>query len=538
MIKRIALSAFAAAAVAILTLIAWSVLQAHQSMQIARVAETESYAARSQLIRNIDTMLRALREVRDYWDHFGHLPRDQWSSDAAIEQSHFAGLEVILWNDQSRGTRYVRNAEHPVFDYRPNDDEWAGYQVLLSRAGHAPREAILGPFVDDISRKVTVEIYVVSSEPGSSGFLVAVIDVNETFAELLKDESPGYAVSVFWDDVEMYKRGIPAQGIPESWTRDGMIETTMGTLWRVVHTPTAELVASFETPAVTGVLVCGLAIALLVGLLTFENGRAGSRAAAAEQAEKKLEELNRDLESQIAERTAELAGRSTDLETITDSVAHDLRNPLNSISVNTQLLQQQYTGVLGQEGIDALQRTSTGVRRMTEILNRLLGLSVVSHATFNPQTVKMQEVVKEVFDELAAAEQPPSVELIVEELPPAEADLTLVRTLVMNLLSNAIKYTRDRDERRIEVRSETRNGVVVYCVRDNGVGFDPKLRSRLFRAFQRLGKEDGLGLGLDIAARVVRRHGGTIWADAIEGNGAMFYFTLAPGYEPPERGGR
>jgi signal transduction histidine kinase len=141
-----------------------------------------------------------------------------------------------------------------------------------------------------------------------------------------------------------------------------------------------------------------------------------------------------------------------------------------------------------------------------------------------------------VFNELSAAEQEPPVELVVEDLPTANADPTLVRTLIMNLLSNALKYTRDREIRRIEVRSETRNGVVIYSVRDNGVGFDRKLRGQLFRAFRRLdnsGGIEGLGLGLDIAARVVRRHGGSIWADSTPGEGAIFCFTLEPGYDGP-----
>lgn len=536
MTRRVILSLLAAAAVGILTVVAYKALQEHQSGQIARIAEIESYAARSQLIRNVDTMLRALREIRDYWDRYGHLPREQWESDAAIEQSHFEGLEVLVWSDEPRGTRYVRNAEHPVFDYRPSDEEWVTYNNLVTRARNAPGEAILGPFVDDASGKVTVEIYVVSSQPDSTGTLVAVLDTGQAFEHLLKDESPGYAISVLWDDVVMYHRGEQAEDIPAEWTRDGMIRTTMGPVWRVVHTPTPALAESLETPAVHGVLVAGLAIALLVGLLVFENSRARSRAAAAEEAERKLAELNRDLERQVSDRTAELADRSTDLETITDSVAHDLRNPLNTISVNTQLLQQQYGKVLDEEGIAALQRTSTGVRRMTEILNRLLGLSVVSHATYDPGDVDIAHVFREVFDELSASEQPPPVELVIEDdLPPARADLTLVRTLITNLLSNAIKYTRDKAERRVEVRSETREGVVVYCVRDNGIGFDPNLRGQLFRAFKRLdngSKTDGLGLGLDIAARVVRRHGGVIWADAAEGEGAVFFFTLEPGYQP------
>jgi signal transduction histidine kinase len=357
----------------------------------------------------------------------------------------------------------------------------------------------------------------------------------------LLDESPGYAISVFWDDVRLFHRGEAATGLPESWTREGIIRTSLGSLWRVVHRPTRELAESHETPALTAVLWSGLAIAVLVGLLLFENGRAESRATAAESAERKLADLNRDLEQQIAERVRELADRSADLETITDSVAHDLRNPLNSISVNTQLLQQQFQDELGQEGLEALQRTSSSVKRMTEILDRLLGLSIVSHSIFGREEIDVCDIVREVFKELSSTEQSPPVELVAEELPKASADPVLVRTLIMNLLSNAIKYTREKPYRRIEVGSVTEDGVAVYCVRDNGIGFEPESAEKMFRAFERLDgnrETDGVGLGLDIAARVVRRHGGRIWAEGKRGEGAAIYFTLeadggAPEAQPP-----
>lgn len=535
--KRLILSLLTALSVCVLTLLVWKALHNYQSAQIARVAESESYAARSALVRHVNSMLRAFRDVRDYWASYGHLPRDQWATDAAIEQAHFSGLEVIIWSDTERGTRYLRTAENPVLDYRPTNEEWANYEKVLSDAGQLQGEGIVGPIVRDDADNKTAELHIVTTTPDGSGRLVAIVDSHKLFGHLLQDQSPGYAISVYWGDAILFQRDEPAGQVPEIWVRDGMIETIMGVLWRVEHKPTPALTRSMTTPAVTGILVTGLAMALLVGLLTFENDRARSRALSAEVAERKLAELNRDLEKQIAERTSELADRSTDLETITDSVAHDLRNPLNSISVNIQLLQQQYAKVLDKAGMDALQRTSRGVGRMADILNRLLGLSVVSHATFNPHPLAMTEVFKEVFSELSAAEQKPAVELIVEDLPPATADLVLVRTLIMNLLSNALKYTRNKEKRMIEVRSETRDGVPIYSVRDNGAGFDRKLRRQLFRAFRRLdnnGNTEGLGLGLDIATRVVRRHGGCIWADAEPGKGAIFCFTLEPGYESPD----
>jgi len=538
-VKRFITSMLLAVILAVITVVTWKMLKDHQDAQIARMAETQSYAARSQLVRNIDTVFRALRDVQVYWTRYGHLPRDQWESNEGVEIARYTGIELILWSDPARGTHYVRTPEHPVFDYRPTDEEWLKYERLEVKAGSVSGDTVLGPYVDDTG-KVTYEVYIAATGAQPSGTLVAVVDTEKSFTRLLLDESPGYAISIFWDDVLLHQRGETSPELPESWIRQGLVRTSLGPVWRVVHAPTAQLAESLQTPALSAVLASGLAIAMLIGLLLFENGRARSRALAAEAAEQKLADLNRDLERQIAERVQELADRSTDLETITDSVAHDLRNPLNSISVNTQLLQQQFRDVLGEEGLDALHRMSGGVKRMTEILDRLLGLSVVSHAIFHREEVDIAEFATDVFEELSATEQPPAVEFVVGDLPRADADPTLVRTLVMNLLSNALKYTRDKSQRRIELSSEKRGGVVVYCVRDNGIGFDPASEERMFLAFERLdgnSEYDGVGLGLDIAARVVRRHGGRIWAKGRRGEGAAFYFTLEP-YEGPQQAGQ
>ena len=529
--KRFLISLLLSSIVALVTVVTWKLLIDHHQGQVARIAESESYAARSQLIRNVDTVFRALRDIRDYWTRYGHLPRDQWVSEPGVELADLEGFRLILWNDPARGIRYARTRDHPVLDYRPTDPEWKTLEALDSKARPVTRETILGPNVDR-DGTVTYEICLPVTDAGQGpAYLLAVVDSQESFERLLLDESPGYAISVFWDDVLLFRRGETAAGLPESWTREGMIRTSLGSLWRVVHQPTRELAESHNTPALTAVLWSGLAIAVLVGLLLFENGRAESRATAAESAERKLADLNRDLEQQIAERVRELADRSADLETITDSVAHDLRNPLNSISVNTQLLQQQFRNELGEEGLAALQRTTSSIKRMTEILERLLGLSVVSQSIFEREEIDVRTIVGEVFEELSSTEQSPPVQLVAEDLPKASADPVLVRTLIMNLLGNAIKYTREKPSRRIDVGSVIQDGVDVFCVRDNGIGFEPESAEKMFRAFERLdghGEKDGVGLGLDIAARVVRRHGGRIWAEGRLGEGAAIYFTLEP----------
>lgn len=515
-------------ALAAATVSTWRILRDNHEAQKARIVESESYAARSQLVRNVDMMLEALRNVHRYWSTYGHLPRDQWAADGSIELAHFDGIEMILWSDRERGKYYVRTPEQPVFDHVPTPSEVAAASALLERSAGVRGATILGPFTEAGSAP-TYELHIVNED----GILVAVVDTRKSFAAMLRDVSPGYSIEVWWGNTLLYRRGEPAADLPEDQSRAGMIRTSTGTLWKVVHTPTREFAASISTPALPAILFSGLAISALVGLLLFENWRARSRARAAEVAEMKLAELNRNLEREIADRTKDLADRSADLGTITDSVAHDLRNPLNSISVNTQLLEQQYGQALGEDGLTALQRTSAGVKRMAEILDRLLGLSVVSHATFHRERVDLTEMVTDIFDELAASEPAPPIELDIVDLPEANADPTLVRTLALNLLSNAFKYTRGRGDRRVQVGYEMRGGIPVYFVRDNGIGFDGRSAERLFRAFERLGRdrdtEEGVGLGLNIAVRVVRRHDGRIWAEGKPGHGAAFYFTLEPG---------
>lgn len=491
----------------------------------ALVAEAESYAARSQLIRNIETMLQSLRNVRAYWARYGSVPRDQWTDDAGVEFEHFEGIQAIIWSDSTRDLRYVITAQNPVFDYRPDNAEWQSLSDLLPETRRVEGEAILGPFPSDLGTQFHVVLN--STSDGSS--LIAIVEADKTFASLLRDQSPGYAITVLWNDATLYQRGRAANNIPQNWTREGRIRTSTGTTWTVVHTPTLALADSLATPTIDAVLPLGFVIAALLGLIILENGRARFRALAAEKAEQHIAELNKNLEQEVADRTEELANRTFDLQTITDSVAHDLRNPLNSISVNTQVLEQQFASTLGQEGLAALERTTSGIHRMTEILDRLVGLSVASHSTFRRERINMHALVAQVFEEIYLAEPPPPVAFIIEDLPDVDADRTLVQTLVLNLLGNALKYTRAKTQRRIEVTCSTSNGISTYYVRDNGVGFDAQHADRLFQAFERLPggqKSDGLGLGLMIAARVVKRHNGLIWAEGKKGDGATFGFTL------------
>ncbi|MEX2496134.1 MAG: HAMP domain-containing sensor histidine kinase [Woeseia sp.] len=528
MTGRLIIAAVLTLLLAFLTVQAWGLLRDTENSKIALIVEAESYTTRSRLIRQIDAMLEGLRGVHDYWAAHASEPPDQWPAYQGAGLEQFGGLERLAWIDEARGRQFLRTAGQPSLDVEPGPDQRRVMERLRGAAAGVPGEAMVGPDAGDEGNRIRVVI----NRAQVSGLMVAELHAPAMLGAMLRDESPGYAIAVRWRDQTIFSRDTAAVDIPGHWTRAGRIRTSMGALLEVVHTPTAELAASMVTPTLAAVLPLGLAVSILVGLLICENGRVNLRAMAARQAELKLGALNKGLEAQVAERTEELTKLNADLVTITESVTHDLRTPLNSISINHALVEHHVGGDIKGEARVAFGRITTGVRHMAEILERVVGLSLATHSTFERQTLSMKTLVAEEFEKLRSVQPGPPVFLELGEIPKVEADDTLVRILVLNLLDNALRYTRDKDPRRISVSGETRSGtIVIYCVRDNGCGLDAEDAKRIFAPFEKsanAGKSDGMGLGLAIAERIVKRHGGRIWAEGIKGEGAAIYFTLGP----------
>jgi signal transduction histidine kinase len=515
--------------VGVCTVFLWQMLRQNAEAQVARIAEAESYATRSQFIRNFETQLSALYGARNYWSAYGHLPQALWPVDAAVELDQLPGLTMLVWDDPARGIRFTQTAGKRVFNYRPDDEEWSQLGKIVAAARSGTESSMLISDTSD-NEAATLTVFLPTSSGGDSGTLIAIMDARATIGHLLLDKSPGYAIEVFSEDKLLFSRGVPDHDAPPSWTREGLVRPSLGNIWRIVHRPTVGLSRSLYSPSIDMVLLLGLVVAVLLGTLTFENSRARSRAAAAETAEREIALLNKNLESEVADRTRELAERNADLEMLADSVTHDLRNPLNIISVNVEMLEAVFADAITPEGSEIIKRLSPSVQRMADILDRLLGLSAISHTIFERNDIQVRAMVEDIASELVSGESPP-VELRIGNLPDAHADKTLLNMILVNLLGNAIKYTRDSADRAVTVDYESNEGVTTYYVRDNGVGFAQEHAERLLIAFSRLGNSrsvEGVGLGLTIVSRAVKRHGGKIWAEGRPGEGATFYFTLQP----------
>jgi PAS domain S-box-containing protein len=247
------------------------------------------------------------------------------------------------------------------------------------------------------------------------------------------------------------------------------------------------------------------------------------------QAEAEIRRLNEELEKRVRERTTQLEAANKELEAFSYSVSHDLRAPLRAINGFADILVEEYGTHLDDEAkriCGVIQRQSL---RMGKLIDDLLALARLGRTTMHLTWIDMDMMVNSIFDELTTAEQRLRIDFHSETLPQTRADPVLIRQVWMNLIDNAIKFSAHKERSSIEIRGETEPRENVYRILDNGAGFNAKYADKLFDVFQRLhtNKEfEGTGVGLAIVRRAIERHGGRVWADATEGQGATFSFSL------------
>jgi light-regulated signal transduction histidine kinase (bacteriophytochrome) len=166
---------------------------------------------------------------------------------------------------------------------------------------------------------------------------------------------------------------------------------------------------------------------------------------------------------------------------------------------------------------------------MGQLIDDLLAFSRLGRKALDPVELDMGEMARAVYERLNHTDPGRPVEFRLGSMPAARGDRGLFEQVWMNLLSNAIKFSSKTERPLIEVGGIAEQRELIFFVRDNGAGFDPKYASKLFGVFQRLHRQEdyaGTGVGLALVHRIVSRHGGRVWADGRPGAGATFHFSL------------
>jgi two-component system sensor histidine kinase/response regulator len=225
----------------------------------------------------------------------------------------------------------------------------------------------------------------------------------------------------------------------------------------------------------------------------------------------------------------ELQAANTELGAFTHTVSHDVRQPLNGVIGFAEYLLSEKPGALNSKQKEFLGEILEGGRQLVRLVADLLQFSRLEHEPLKKEAVDVTSLVADLLQSLRDAEPNRNIELRVGPLPEVSADPALIRQVFANLLSNAFKFTRHTLHPLIEVSGRQEARERVYCISDNGAGFDMTNAPRLFSIFQRLHNEkdfEGTGVGLSIVQRIVQRHAGTVSAEAAVGKGAAFTVTL------------
>jgi signal transduction histidine kinase len=245
-----------------------------------------------------------------------------------------------------------------------------------------------------------------------------------------------------------------------------------------------------------------------------------------------------ELERRVRQRTAALEAVNQELDAFSFSVAHDLRSPLRSIDGFSRAVLEDCADQLDDHGKKYLGHVRKSAQQMTRLIDDLLLLSRVTRSELCRQRVDLSALARSIAARLELTGDR-RVELVVQDGLVAQGDATLLGVVLANLIGNAWKFTARRPVARIEVGAQASGPPLVYFVRDDGAGFDMAYAKKLFGVFQRLHSVqefEGTGIGLATVQRVVRRHGGRVWAEGEVDKGATFYFTLEGADEPGTRG--
>ncbi len=316
-------------------------------------------------------------------------------------------------------------------------------------------------------------------------------------------------IEVSWNPVEKEERIVAYEPVPD-YRWGVLVQQPAAAAFEVRNSSLRRLLLSYGL-----ILVFAAAFAYLVLYVISERRRVNEE----------MKRLNEDLKH----RAFDLEAANKELEAFSYSVSHDLRAPLRAVHGFSRILLEKHGANLPPDAQRYQNLICDNAQQMGRLIDDLLSFSRLGRQQLKTHPIAVAEIVREALKDLVHEQATGHLQISVKDLPSCQADPSLLRQVFVNLLSNAIKFTRQRTGAQIEVGCLTNNGVSVYFVKDNGVGFDMKYSDKLFGVFQRLHRAEdyeGTGVGLAIVQRIVHRHGGRVWADAQVDKGATFYFTL------------
>lgn len=565
---------YAAGATCLLaTVLFWQSLVAHQRGELQRVVEMTAVGSLAELGAFTTSVTRALTHIAEEWNAAGRLPAAQWRYQCRLVLERLGGPRTVEWIDDAFDVVYVVNPGRASLgaatgsDPAPPVDELGKAALLAARASQAP--VATSTFITEPDRaafRLAVPLFR-RGEP--DGFVSARFAIDEMLDDLLATRIHDYVITVFEGDRQIYGPRERA-GLLCSWCRPYTLDLPGGRSWEIRVQPSAELRETIETSFPQMILISGILISILLTamLQLLARERRGARDLARANralhdevvsrrtAEDEIRTLATELEQRVRDRTRELATSNTalrnenalrqrtqatlesanqNLRHFASFVSHELRQPLATMALWSELLETNREVALNEKGRGYLKQLRAAIDRMTGFLEAQLRLARVTYTQPTlEEDVDVAALIREVVGDGTLGLHAAGATVEIGELPTVHADSAQLRQLFRNLLENAVKYRHPgtplfvRIEGRITSRDRSR-----YCeirVSDNGQGFAEHDAEKIFDLFEQLpGRKSagvGSGVGLAICRRIVEHHGGTIRAEGTPGSGATFIIDL------------
>jgi signal transduction histidine kinase len=397
----------------------------------------------------------------------------------------------------------------------------SGTRYLLT--GFVP--TTLGPFLIGELREI----------PGVSGSHNYVLDTN---GEVLASTNPARPTGYVFHTATQLSVLDRSSGEVSGHYFDQV--TLSNTSWRILLTaPNGPLFASVSglRKWVPWLIFSAFGIVALIALLLARRAMRASQEI--REANAKLGVANAQLASTNAElatsnqelerRAQELARSNAELDQFASIASHDLQEPLRKVRTFTERIKEIEADALSDRGLDYLERAGASAERMQRLIEDLLKFSRVATQGRPFKSVDLRVVMAEVLEDLDDSVRRSGAVIHVGHLPKIKADRSQMRQLLQNLISNALKFTREDVTTEIDVSAAIEGKMVEIVIADNGIGFDPQYSRRIFRVFERLhgrGSYPGTGIGLALCRKIAERHGGTVTAQSVPGEGSTFTVTM------------
>jgi signal transduction histidine kinase len=497
--------------VAVAALLAQS-LAAHETEQLDRLASAGARRVRAELRERLGGRMAMVSGLATEWQDRFFAIQGAWEEDVRLLFARSPGLVAVEWLGESgeRDWIYPRDVGLPAAFVADPSSRRARLAGPVSLGGGARGLRVLAPLVKD--RRV-------------EGWLVGTFRSRELLAEMLSGLEAQWIVRVEAEGVELFG-SAEASAAGEGSTQRVALDVPGAALFATVR-PTEEMVRSVRSPLPRILFGAGITTALLLALALGLRNLAAARASAlrgevarSQRAHEELRRLYAELEDRVRARTLELSQRNEDLRRFASFVSHELRQPVGTLALWTELLESRLGEAPDAEGRRYLSEIRACVKKLAEQISAQL---VAASARPKQEATDLVALIREVVASLKPALDEAEAVVDVEPLPLLRVDPEQMHGVFFNLLENAVKYRRPGVPLEIRVR-HLGNDPIEIGVEDNGRGFGSDEAERLFAEGERLAQPgiEGYGLGLPICRRVLERHGGSLHAEGRSGWGASF----------------